>query len=184
MSIRQLLTFAAVLALLWVADPWPPTYVTGCALAAIGIWIRAWGCGHLRKNLEVTTSGPYAYVRNPLYLGTLLIAAGGILAAGSARMPSLLAWAVLAPLFLVYFFLIYMPKKRRIEGGRLEDRYAAEFEEYNRTVPELLPSLRRYPKATRRPWSWSTFRDNHELGLDLLLVVVFAAMPLVADWKS
>ena len=62
--------------------PRVPTFVVGSALALLGIAVRVWGCGHLQKNRLVVTSGPYAHVQHPLYLGTFLIALGAVLAAG------------------------------------------------------------------------------------------------------
>src|SRR5262245_5715006 len=93
-SIRQGFTYAAALGLLLIARPWWPTFPIGCAIAAAGIGLRVWACGHLRKNRELTTSGPYAHVQHPLYLGTFLIALGAIVAAGSPAMPSLLIWVL------------------------------------------------------------------------------------------
>ena len=69
-------------------------------MSLIGLWLRAWASGHLEKNMRLAESGPYAYVRNPLYLGTLIVAAGFAIA--SRR------W-LLAALFAVVFLLIYLP---------------------------------------------------------------------------
>jgi protein-S-isoprenylcysteine O-methyltransferase Ste14 len=170
----------AVLVLL--ADPQPVCYEVGCALGLLGIAIRVWGCGHLRKNQDVVTSGPYAYVKNPLYVGTFLLAVGGLLAAGSTRMPAVLLWALLGPLYLLVWFGYYMPKKQRVEGERLRKHFGPAYDEYDRAVPAFVPSLRRYPQGSRARWSWAVFRSNHELGLDVLLLLLFIAMPFSRQW--
>jgi|RhiMethySRZTD1v2_1073278.scaffolds.fasta_scaffold00828_10 protein-S-isoprenylcysteine O-methyltransferase Ste14 len=181
-SPRQLVTFAAVIGLVAIADPQPVLYAIGCTLGLLGIAMRVWGCGHLRKNQDVVTSGPYAHVKNPLYVGTFLLALGGVLAAGSPVMPALLLWTALGPLFLVLWFGYYMPKKQRIEGNRLRKHFGSAYDEYDRAVPAFVPSLRRWPSSSRAPWHWPTFLSNHELGLDVLLVLLFVAMPFAQDW--
>jgi protein-S-isoprenylcysteine O-methyltransferase Ste14 len=183
-SPRQLSTFAVVATLLWIARPQPVTYEIGCVLAVLGILIRVWGCGHLRKNQDVVTSGPYAHVKNPLYVGTFLLAVGGVLAVGSPQMPSLLAWVLIGPLFLLSWFGYYLPKKQRVEGERLRKHFGEAYEEYDRAVPAFVPSLRRYAKASAARWSWQTFRSNHELGLDVLLLAMFAVMPYARGWMG
>jgi len=121
-------------------------------------------------------------VKNPLYVGTFLLALGGVLAAGSPEMPALLLWTALGPLFLVLWFGYYMPKKQRIEGNRLRKHFGSAYDEYDRAVPAFVPSLRRWPSSSRAPWHWPTFLSNHELGIDVLLVLLFVAMPFAQDW--
>jgi protein-S-isoprenylcysteine O-methyltransferase Ste14 len=183
-SVRQLLTFVVVVTLLWLADPQPVFYQVGFVLGILGVAIRVWGCGHLRKNQDVVTSGPYAHVKNPLYVGTFLLAVGGVLAAGSARLPAVLLWTVVGPLFLLVWFGYYMPKKQRVEGERLRKHFGEAYERYDRAVPAFVPSLRRYQEASRAAWSWATFRDNHELGLDVVLVLLFVLMPFSGRWLT
>jgi protein-S-isoprenylcysteine O-methyltransferase Ste14 len=181
-----LVTYAAGAAVLAMAHPVWPTYAIGAALAALGIGLRVWACGHLRKNRELVTSGPYAHVQHPLYLGTFLIATGAIIAAGSPQTPSLLIWAAGGPMFLVAFFAHYLPRKRRVEGERLAERFPGEFAQFRQAVPAFVPSVRRYPGAGRQGWSGSTFRANHELGMDALVAGVFAIMvlmPQIVPWS-
>ncbi len=175
-SVRQLVVYATAATALFLARPVWPTFLIGCVFAVAGLAWRVWGCGHLRKDKRLTTSGPYAYVQHPLYLGTLLISVGASLAAGSSDLPALLIWAMLAPGFLLVFFGYYLPKKRRVEGGRLAERFGPAFVEYSRVVPMLVPALRPFQNASPEPWSWQTFLANHELGMDLLIVALFAAM--------
>ncbi len=179
------MTYAAALGLLASAHPVWPTYAIGSAVAALGIGLRVWACGHLRKNRELVTSGPYAHVQHPLYLGTFLITAGAIIAGGSPRMPGLLIWAAGGPIFLVAFFAYYLPRKMRVEGSRLAGRFPDDFVRFSRAVPAFVPTVRRYPLAARQRWSAATFRANHELGMDGLVAGVFAIMllmPRIMPW--
>lgn len=176
---RQILVYATVAALIFLSRPVPGTFLAGCTLAAIGIAIRAWGCGHLRKNEDLVTSGPYAYVKHPLYLGTFLVALGGVLAAGSPELPGLLVWVLVGPAFLIGFFGFYLPRKRRTESRRMAERFGDRYPAWAAAVPDFVPSLRAWPQASRSRWNWRIYRGNNELEMDLLIVVLFAAMFLV-----
>ncbi len=180
-SKRQVGTYVAVALLISLADPRTPTFVSGLALAVVGISIRVWGCGHLRKNQALITTGPYAHVKHPLYLGTFLISVGAIIAAGSPELPGLLIWAGFGPVFLGAFFVYYLPKKKRVEGGRLASRFSG-FEEWDRDVPAFVPALKPYPAAPDERWSWRTFLSNHELPMDLLILGLFCIVPLASTF--
>src|ERR1700735_3234919 len=92
--------FVLVLAFAWFSLPDLQSLAVGLPESLAGLLLRAWATGHLEKNIRLAESGPYAYVRNPLYLGTLLVAAGLVIA--SRR------W-LLAALFTTVFVLIYLP---------------------------------------------------------------------------
>jgi protein-S-isoprenylcysteine O-methyltransferase Ste14 len=102
----------------------------GLTVALPGLLLRALASGHVRKNEQLATSGPYAYTRNPLYLGSLILAAGFAIAA--------LSWWI-AGIMTIFFVLIYVPVIRG-EEAFLRGRFP-EFDEYARTVPRLLPRL-------------------------------------------
>jgi protein-S-isoprenylcysteine O-methyltransferase Ste14 len=97
-------------------------------VSAAGLALRAWAAGHLAKNRTLATTGPYAWVRNPLYVGTLLAAAGLALAARAAG---------LASLFAAVFLLVYLPVIQ-LEEEHLRKLFP-EYEAYARRVPALLP---------------------------------------------
>jgi protein-S-isoprenylcysteine O-methyltransferase Ste14 len=178
-SVRQILVYIVSVGTLCLARPIWPTFLAGCGFAALGIALRIWGCGHLRKNRQLTTSGPYARVQHPLYLGTFLVSVGAIIAAGSPCFPSVLLWAVGGPVFLLAFFGYYLPKKKRVEGARLAEIFGAPFVEYAKVVPPFCPALRPYPNASTLSWSKDAFLANHEWGMDVLIAAVFSAMWLV-----
>jgi protein-S-isoprenylcysteine O-methyltransferase Ste14 len=113
---------------LWLAHPTLWSILGGAAVAAAGLAIRAFASGYVRKNEDLATTGPYAYTRNPLYLGSIVIAAGFAVAARS--------WVVVL-VFGVMFLAIYLPVIRS-EETFLRERFPA-FTEYERRVPRLLP---------------------------------------------
>lgn len=120
--------FAAVF--LWLARPTWQTMAASLVLVVPGLWLRAYASGYVKKNAELTTTGPYAHTRNPLYLGSMLIAFG--FAAAAWNLVILVALSVL-------FAVIYIPT---IQG---EEEYLrahfAGFEDYARAVPRLLPRI-------------------------------------------
>jgi protein-S-isoprenylcysteine O-methyltransferase Ste14 len=120
--------FLLVAAFAWFSRPSIRTLLYGLPVSVAGLALRAWAAGHLAKNRQLAVSGPYAYVRNPLYLGTLLVAAG--LAVASRRVG-------LAALFAAVFVLVYLPVIA------LEEQHLAklfpEYADYAARVPSLVP---------------------------------------------
>ncbi len=161
--------------LAWVSHPTPLLFVAGGILVAAGEAVRTWAAGHLIKSLELIDSGPYAYTQNPLYLGRLLILTGFCV---MARNEYYLNWAALALGYLI-FFGYYIPRKLRVEGGRLQKMHGEAWVRYSSAVPILIPSLTRYP-GKRSPWSLSRAIRNQEylVATGILLVLAFFA------WKT
>jgi protein-S-isoprenylcysteine O-methyltransferase Ste14 len=81
--VRVPLGFASAIVVMWLATPTPETLAWGLPIAALGEALRIWAAGHLEKSREVTRSGPYRWLRHPLYVGSSLMAAGLAVAAGS-----------------------------------------------------------------------------------------------------
>jgi protein-S-isoprenylcysteine O-methyltransferase Ste14 len=126
--IRVPLGFAFAVVYLWLARPSWWSLAAGAAIAAAGLWLRALAAGHVRKSAEITTSGPYAHTRNPLYLGSLVIATGFGLA---SRNP----WVALLIVFffvLIYYPVIYWEEKY------LQANFP-EFAAYSASVPRFFP---------------------------------------------
>jgi protein-S-isoprenylcysteine O-methyltransferase Ste14 len=128
--IRVPLGFVFAVLYFWLARPTWPSLALGAALVVPGLLIRALASGHVRKNEALARSGPYAYTRNPLYLGSLLMGVGFAVAARS--------WCV-GVVLVVMFFAIYVPVIRD-EEAFLRQKFP-EFEEYARRVPRLIPRL-------------------------------------------
>ena len=157
--------------------PHPAAVAWSLALVLPGLALRAYASGYVKKNRELTVTGPYAYTRNPLYLGSMLIAAGFALA--------LLSWLVAVALILG-FAVIYVPVIASEE--RFLRAAFPGFGEYCRRVPRLLPRLTpaRTPgnqSGTGR-FSLSLYLQHREynagIGVLLLYLSLLLLRPLVA----
>jgi hypothetical protein len=122
--------FVFAVVFLALARPSGRTLAASLLLVLPGLWLRGYASGYVRKNAELTVTGPYAHTRNPLYLGSMLIAFGFAAAAGS--------WVIVGAL-AVLFAAIYLPTIRG-EEAHLRAHFAG-FEAYARAVPRLLPRL-------------------------------------------
>lgn len=138
-----------VLGFVFLSHPAAAGLWAGLPLVAGGLALRTWAAGHLRKNQSLTTSGPYAWHRNPLYAGTLLAALGCAIAGGGG---SLLAFVA------TVFLLVYLPVMQ-LEEQKLAELFP-DFEQYARRVPQLLPK----PPSERpeQRFAWSVWRVNKE----------------------
>jgi protein-S-isoprenylcysteine O-methyltransferase Ste14 len=170
--IRVPLGFAFALAYLWFARPtWASLAVCG-AITVIGLVVRAAASGHIRKNAQLAVTGPYAYTRNPLYLGSLLVALGFIIAARNW-------WIALAA--CIMFFLIYLPVIRA-EEAFLRSTFT-DYADYAAHVPRLLPRLTafrsttaeaRAPAGFSRELFWKHREYNAALGATLMMIALAA----------
>lgn len=124
--------FAAVF--LYFANPEPITLLIGAVISIVGLLIRAWSSGHIRKNQTLAISGPYAYTRNPLYVGSFIMGVGFTIASG--------VWW-LAILFAVLFLGIYLPVMRN-EATELTEIFGDSFKKYAEEVPLFIPRLTKY----------------------------------------
>lgn len=174
LNTRFLPFYALGIALLVFQPPRPDGFVVALPLIVLGAGLRAWGAGHLVKNDRLTTTGPYAHLRHPLYLGTILVATGfGVWAGGW--------WTLVVLGFLwPWFALHYFPRKESSEGLRLEAAHGERFLRYRRAVPALWPRLRPWrgerDPALQARWAFDRYDDNNELGTLLALslgVLVF-----------
>lgn len=125
------------------ARPTPGTLAAGAFIALIGLAIRAWASGHLRKNQELTTSGPYAYTRNPLYLGTFLLGVGVAVGGGAL-------WFV--ALFAALYLAIYVPVMRA-EAETMRELFKNQYEEFSKHVPFFVPRFTPYRAPALGSWS-------------------------------
>jgi protein-S-isoprenylcysteine O-methyltransferase Ste14 len=162
--IRVPLGFVFAVIYFWLAKPTWLFIGIGTAIAAVGIAIRSAASGHVKKNRELTTSGPYAYTRNPLYLGSTIIAAGFGIASRN--------WWVAAGLVML-FLAIYMPVIRS-EEEYLRGEFAG-FDEYCRQVPRLIPNFRT-AAAGRGSFSKELYLRHREYNAIIGAVLMIAAL--------
>ena len=155
---RVALGFALAAVVLLLATPEWPTWAAGAAIAVVGEMLRVWAAGHLEKSLEVTSSGPYRYVRHPLYMGSALIGIG--LAVASTNM----AVAMVIGLYLG----LALNAARRSEEAHLREKFGDAYDAYaeNRSRP------------ANRPFSWARAVRNREHHAMAGLVAGFCALAL------
>jgi protein-S-isoprenylcysteine O-methyltransferase Ste14 len=134
----------------WRSRPSALSLAFGLPVALLGLALRAWAAGCLYKDRELATAGPYAYTRNPLYLGTLLAAMGLVIGSRSL-------W--LGLLFAAVFAFVYLPAIE-LEQQHLGDLFP-EYPGYAARVPMIIPQLVR-GKPTPQPFRWAQYRKNRE----------------------
>lgn len=130
--------FALGLILVLTASPTWQTLIAGGFVASLGLVLRAWASGYLKKNQELATSGPYAYTRNPLYLGNFLLGIGVAISAGAA-------WLLF--LFGALYLIIYVPVMLA-EAQAMFSLFPDQYQTYRAHVPLFLPRL--YPYRIHR----------------------------------
>ncbi len=157
----------------WLARPTLRTLAVGAAIALLGLLVRGAAAGHLRKNSQLTVSGPYARVRNPLYVGSMLLAMGFAVAARS--------W-IAAVILLTYFGFFYTLTVRREERS-LAALYGAAFAEYAARVPAFLPRLRSAQKVGQS-FSWSLYRRNREYKAGIGMALAMVLLWILMRWRG
>jgi protein-S-isoprenylcysteine O-methyltransferase Ste14 len=162
--IRVPLGFAFALLYFWLARPTVKSILIGTALVIPGLLIRALASGQLQKNEQLATGGLYAYTRNPLYLGSLILATGFALASRS--------WWIVAGIILL-FFAIYLPVIRG-EEVLLRERFP-QFEDYARQVPRFFPRLLPFEKNSGA-FSWDLYWKHREYNAVLGAAVIVAIL--------
>jgi protein-S-isoprenylcysteine O-methyltransferase Ste14 len=168
--IRVPLGFGFTALYLWLAKPTASSMMIGSALIIPGLALRALASGHVQKNEQLTITGPYAYTRNPLYLGSLILAVGFAIIARS--------WWIGAVLLLL-FLAIYLPVIRGEEVYLRE--HFSEFAEYARQVPRLLPRLRSLTGG-RGTFSWDLYWKHREYNATLGAMAMMAALTAKLLW--
>ena len=149
MRLRVPSGFLLVAVFAWLSRPDAYSLSYGLPVSLFGLLLRGWASGHLEKNRTLAASGPYAYTRNPLYLGTLLVAAGLSIAANQ--------W-ILAVLFLAVFVFVYLPVMQN-EEQHLRSLFPA-YDAYADRVPLLIPRGKRIPDQA--PFRWAVYMKNQE----------------------
>ena len=170
-----LIWYALGAGVIWFCHPSPRLFWLGTGFIAAGIGLRGWGAGYLVKARQLAVVGPYAYLRHPLYAGTLLVGIGFALLVGGFLTPIALA------LLFAWFFGSYFPRKDRSESDRLESLFAEDFVIYRQNVPALWPRWRPFrpnfgsghESHVSREWRFECYSENNELG---------ALMAMLAGW--
>ena len=165
---RVRLGYPLTIVVLIFARPQPRSILYGAAVGTLGLAIRAWAAGYLHKQDVLTVTGPYAYTRNPLYLGSSILVLGAGIAARS--------W--ISALILGAYFAIFYSIVMRKEEDELRLRHGAEFDRYAASVSQFFPRLSpaRLQSAGKGGFSVTQYKKNHEwqaaVGFLLLLCVL------------
>jgi|WetSurMetagenome_2_1015567.scaffolds.fasta_scaffold55106_2 protein-S-isoprenylcysteine O-methyltransferase Ste14 len=159
-------------ALLVFARPRPLPAAAGLAVCVLGLAVRAWAAGHIKKEKQLAVSGPYRYTRNPLYLGNFLLGLGVGIGTGT--------WIGLL-IFAVYFLAFYPPVILE-ERDRMRRIFPEAYADYEAKVPIFLPALRPYPAAPGAKFSVAQYRRNREqralIGTAVIWAILAARMIL------
>lgn len=160
---RRTLGIPLILAAFWLARYSPRYLMHSFALVTLGETIRIWAAGHLRKEQLLTTGGPYRFIRNPLYLGSFLIAIGFCLIANS-----MWVWLLVAS----YFLLCYIPVIQQ-EESVLREKFPQEYSAYSNVIPALYPTFLLYPEVSTE-FSWQQVIKNKEYNAVLGILIAYA----------
>jgi protein-S-isoprenylcysteine O-methyltransferase Ste14 len=157
-------TAMGVLFLCFSLNPSVRSLCVGGTIALTGGLLRLWAAGHIDKGRVLAQGGPYAHTRNPLYLGSSIMALG-VLLAGRGY------WLILP--FCACFFAFYYPVMKA-EELELTQSHGDEFRRYTRRVPLFLPGLGGETRGASA-FLWSRVRKNreHRTMAGLLLTVAF-----------
>jgi protein-S-isoprenylcysteine O-methyltransferase Ste14 len=168
--IRVPLGFIFAVVYIWLARPTRAWLIAGTLVLLPGLVLRGLASGHVQKDKQLTISGPYAYTRNPLYLGSLMLAGGFAIAARS--------WWIVAVMLLM-FAVIYVP----VIAG--EERYLRqtfpEYDDYARHVPRMLPRLTPYG-SRQSAYSSARYWKHREYEASIGCAVVLAVLIVKLLW--
>jgi len=159
-----------------LAAPTSTSFPAGLAITAAGLLLRGWSAGTIRKGEALTTSGPYAFMRNPLYVGSFLIGAGLAVAGGS--------WLWLA-LFVGFFVSVYGPTVST-EAERLTEQFGQRYVDYSAQVPAFIPRLTPFREGERAEgatgFRWSQYERNREWEALLGAAGAYVVLALKMAW--
>ena len=170
--IRVPVGFAVAALYLWLAHPSWRSILYGSMIMVPALLLRTAASGHVKKNQEVTTSGPYAYTRNPLYLGSMILMIGFGVASRNL-------W--LAVSLVIVFIALYLPVVHD-EESYLRGRFP-EFEDYSERVPRIFPRPRAKGTSSA-PFSADLYRKHREYNAALGSVSMIVLLILKLKFLS
>lgn len=168
---RQFTGISFVILVSVTGEPKGLLFFLGGVLAFLGIAVRLWSSGHIKKNKALATDGPYAFVRHPLYVGNITLGFGFALASG-------LWWGL--PLLIV-ILLVFYPHAIRQEDENLHRMFKKDWEQWRKRTWALIPRLTSYRSAQGGRWSFmQSLRQNGEpiIALFLLFWLYFLSLGL------
>jgi protein-S-isoprenylcysteine O-methyltransferase Ste14 len=168
--LRVPLGFLTAIVFLLGSKPCLWSLLLGGPIAICGAGVRAWASGHLRKNAELTVSGPYAHTRNPLYFGSFLMALGCSVAGGSVALGVFLT---------IFFLLIYWPVMRA-EAAHMQTLFGDDYRGWASSVPLFIPRPTPFTTANARAFDLQQYLRHREYRAAVGLAVVMLILSLKA----
>ncbi len=172
--LRVPLGFVTAVLFVFASQPSWRSLVWGAPLILLGVLIRAWASGHLRKNAELAVSGPYAHTRNPLYFGSFVLALGCAVAGGTWWLG---AWLV------VFFLIVYWPVMQA-EAAHMQQLFGDAYAQWAAAVPLFWPRLMPYANGEARGFAWQQYLRHREYHALLGVGIVLAILVLKCWWRS
>jgi protein-S-isoprenylcysteine O-methyltransferase Ste14 len=168
--VRVPLGLFSVILFVFASQPSPRTMLVGIPIAFLGALTRAWASGHLRKNAELATCGPYAFSRNPLYFGSFLMAFGCAVCGGSWWLG---AWLI------GFFLVVYLPVMKS-EAKLMRKLFASEYEKWSAHVPLFIPRLTPYRGCSGQAFDVLQYLRHREYRASIGLAIVIGILALKA----
>jgi protein-S-isoprenylcysteine O-methyltransferase Ste14 len=173
--LRVPLGFASSLLFIFFSRPSRATLIAGLPLTILGLLLRGWASGHLRKNRELATGGPYAMTRNPLYFGSFAMVIGLAIAGGT--------WW-LGLLLVGFFLLIYWPVIQA-EAHHVESLFGDQYREWAARVPLFIPGPHLVGTALSGPsFDHQQFMRHREYRAAIGVIIVYAILIARIVWQG
>lgn len=144
--------FVCLILTIILSKPTLSSLLGGMGLCLLGLLLRAWGSGHLKKEKELAISGPYRFTRNPLYLANFIIGTSVVFASQSL-------WMI--GIFIVYFIVFYSVALKR-DREKMKELFPGEYEKYKKKVPFFIPSFKSPSSSNQNSFSWKLYKKNKE----------------------
>lgn len=160
---RQFVGFAFIILVSIAGNPSGSAFAVGAVIAILGEAIRMWASGHIKKNKELATDGPYASVRHPLYVGNILLGTGFSLASG-------LWWAF--PVFILILLFFY-PHAIRHEDEKLHRLFGDDWQNWSRDTRALIPKI---PAKGAAAGEWSFYQSLRQNGEPIIALIMLACL--------
>lgn len=154
-KLRFFITYPFGLFVLFFCSPTRESFAVGIWFIILGLGIRLWSNGYAIKTVVLTTSGPYSIVRNPLYLGTILITIGFMIMLNTSYAGLIFVMVMLG----VYYRTI------KSEERALTMRFGQLYLDYKSKVTMLIPTIFRYKAGEKWPFSFKRIIENKEYKL-------------------
>lgn len=172
-QLRRAAAWLLAVPFFWTAAPTATSLAAGSLPALLGLGLRAWAAGTIRKNEALATTGPYAHTRNPLYLGSLLLGSGLAVAGGR--------W--LWPVAFILFFGVVYGRAMKREERALDERFGEAYRAYAAAVPLLVPRVAPFrggAEASAPGFTWARFVQNREWEAALGTAAAFAYLTVLS----